>query len=130
MLTRGPVSPALHGVLDYVLGAVLVLAPFVLGFDNDTATVVSVVAGIAELGVASCTAWSRGIVKLIPPPVHGVIDYVFTVALIAAPFVFAFSDDSAATIFFLVVGIGGVLLVLATRFVADDTRGAGTAAAR
>ncbi|MBA3328406.1 MAG: SPW repeat protein [Solirubrobacterales bacterium] len=129
MLTRGPVSPALHGLLDYVLGAVLVAAPFVLGFD-DTATTVSVVAGLAELGVASCTAWSRGIVKLIPPPVHGMIDYVFTVALIAAPFVFGFSDDDSATIFFVVVGIGGVLLVLATRFVADDTHGAGTAAAR
>ena len=26
MLSKGPVSPALHGLLDYVLGVVLVLA--------------------------------------------------------------------------------------------------------
>lgn len=60
MLSKGPVSPALHGLLDYVLGVVLVLAPFVLGFDDDTATAVAVVAGIAELIVAATTAWSRG----------------------------------------------------------------------
>jgi hypothetical protein len=122
VLSKGPVSPALHGLLDYVLGVVLVLAPFVLGFDDDTATAVAVVAGIAELIVAATTAWSRGIIKLIPPAVHGVIDYVFTVALIVAPFIFGFSEDGRALTFFLVLGIGGLLLVAATRFVPDESK--------
>jgi hypothetical protein len=120
MLSKGPISPTLHGTLDYVLGAVLVLAPFVLGFESDTATTVSVVAGIAELIVAMTTDWSRGIVKLIPPAVHGMIDAVFVLALILVPFVFGFSgDDDTATAFFVILGVGGVLLVLATRFVPD-----------
>jgi hypothetical protein len=51
--------------------------------------------------------------------VHGVIDYIFTIALIAAPFLFGFSDDTTALAFFLTVGGGGLLLVLATRFVSD-----------
>ncbi len=120
MLTRGPISPGVHGILDYVLGATLIFAPFVLGFDSDTATTVCVVAGIAELGVAMTTAWSRGIIKLIPPAVHGVIDYIFVVTLIAAPFIFGFSDDDTATAFFVIVGIGGLALVAATRFVPDE----------
>jgi len=120
MLTRGPISPGVHGILDYVLGATLIFAPFVLGFDSDKATTVCVVAGIAELGVAMTTAWSRGIVKLIPPAVHGVIDYIFVVALIAAPFIFGFSDDDTATAFLVIVGIGGLALVAATRFVPDE----------
>ncbi len=120
MLTKGPISPGVHGILDYVLGAILIAAPFVLGFDSDTATTVCVVAGIAELGVAMATAWSRGIIKLIPPAVHGVIDYIFVVALIAAPFLFGFSDDDTATAFFVIVGIGGLALVAATRFVPDE----------
>lgn len=53
------------------------------------------------------------------------IDCLFTVALIAAPFLFRFSDDRGALVFFLVVGIGGLLLVLATRFVADEPAGSG-----
>ena len=120
MLTKGPISPGVHGILDYVLGAVLVAAPFVFGFESDTATAVCVVAGIAELGVAMTTAWSRGIIKLIPPAAHGVIDYVFVVALIAAPYLFGFSDDGTATVFFLIVGVGGLALVVATRFVPDE----------
>ncbi len=106
-------------MLDYVLGAVLVLAPFVLGFDDDTATTVCVVAGVAELFVGATTAWGPGLVKLISPAVHGVIDYVFTAALIVAPFVFGFDDDGTALAFFLGVGIGGLLLVAATRFVEE-----------
>jgi uncharacterized membrane protein len=120
MLTRGPISPGVHGILDYLLGVVLIVAPFVLGFDSDTATTVCVVAGIAELGVAMTTAWSRGLIKLIPPAVHGVIDYIFVIALIVAPFIFGFDDDSTATAFFVIVGAGGLLLVAATRFVPDE----------
>lgn len=120
MLTKGPIPPGVHGILDYVLGATLIAAPFVLGFDSDTATTVCVVAGIAELGVAMTTAWSRGIIKLIPPAIHGVIDYVFVIALIAAPFIFGFDDDGTATAFFVIVGVGGLLLVAATRFVPDE----------
>lgn len=120
MLTKGPISPGVHGSLDYLLGVVLIVAPFVLGFDSDTATTVCVVAGIAELGVAMTTAWSRGLIKLIPPAVHGVIDYIFVIALIVAPFIFGFDDDSTATAFFVIVGAGGLLLVAATRFVPDE----------
>lgn len=120
MLTKGPISPGVHGLLDYVLAATLIAAPFVLSFDSDTATTVCVVAGIAELGVAMSTAWSRGLIKLIPPAVHGVIDYIFVLALIAAPFIFGFNDDGTATAFFVIVGVGGLALVAATRFVPDD----------
>lgn len=120
MLTKGPIAPGVHGIIDYVLAASLIAAPFVLGFGSDTATTVCVVAGIAELGVAMMTAWSRGIIKLIPPAVHGVIDYVFVVALIAAPFIFGFDDDGTATAFFVIVGVGGLAIVAATRFVPDE----------
>jgi len=120
MLTKGPISPSVHGTLDYVLAAILILAPFLLGFDDDTATTVSVVAGIAELIVAATTDWSKGIVKLLPPAVHGMIDSVFVVALIIAPFLFGFSDDDTAMVFFVVLGLGGVALVAATRFVDDQ----------
>ena len=102
------------------MAAILILAPFLLGFDDDTATTVSVVAGIAELIVAATTDWSKGIVKLLPPAVHGMIDSVFVVALIIAPFLFGFSDDDTAMVFFVVLGLGGVALVAATRFVDDQ----------
>jgi len=119
MLTSGPITPGVHGVLDYVLAVVLVFAPFILGFDSDTASVVSIVAGVHELQMAMLTAWSRGVVKLIAPAVHGVIDYICVLALLAAPFVFGFDDDRA-TAFFIVLGVGALGLIAATRFVPDE----------
>ncbi len=119
MLTKGPIAPGLHGILDYVLAAVLISAPFILGFRSDTASVVSIVAGVHELQMAMLTAWSRGIAKVIAPAVHGVIDYVCVLALIAAPFVLGFDDDRA-TAFFIVLGVGALGLIAATRFVPDE----------
>lgn len=119
MLTKGPIAPGLHGILDYVLAAVLISAPFILGFRSDTAAVVSIVAGVHELQMAMLTAWSRGVVKLIAPAVHGVIDYICVLALLAAPFVFGFDDDRA-TAFFIVLGVGALGLIAATRFVPDE----------
>jgi len=119
VLDRGPIGPALHGLLDYLLAAVLIVAPLILDFDHDAATAISIAAGAGELVVAACTAWSRGIFKLIPPRVHGVLDYVLTLALIATPFVAGFSDDTTALVYYLVLGGGGLAATAATRFESD-----------
>jgi hypothetical protein len=69
----------------------------------------------------ACTNWSRGMLKLIAPQTHGVIDLLMSVALIASPFVFGFyDDDETAMAFFLVMGIGAIVIGLATRFVPDE----------
>jgi hypothetical protein len=62
------------------------------------------------------TAWSTGIVKIIPPLVHGYADTLVTLALIVLPFVVGFSDRMTALIFYVVVGAAGLLATLATRF--------------
>jgi hypothetical protein len=47
---RGPISPRVHGTLDYLLAATLIAAPLVLHFHSDTARVfVLVVGGAATL---------------------------------------------------------------------------------
>ncbi len=74
MLTRGPISPGVHGILDYPLGVTLVAAPFVLGFDSDTATTVlhrrrkHRRIGDRRIGVTMATAWSGGIINSSRPP--------------------------------------------------------------
>jgi hypothetical protein len=65
-MLRGPIPPQVHGVLDHPLAAVLIAGPLVLNFDDRAATVIALVfgAGAAVLGVG--TAWSTGIVRVIP----------------------------------------------------------------
>ncbi len=131
MFKRGPIPPFVHGVLDYGLAALLIAAPFLFAFDSDTATAVAIVAGVAVLMLGAFTAWTTGIVKSIPPVAHAMLDYPLAALLIAAPFLFGFTDDGAATAFFIVVGVAGLLLTIATRFTPEGTapRGRRTSAA-
>jgi len=120
MFKQGPVPAFLHGVVEYVAGILFVAAPFLFSFDDDTATAVAIVAGVLILVVAATTAMSTGLIKSIPVRAHVVLDYVLAILLIAAPFLFGFSDDGAATAFFIVLGVLHLLLTIATRFIRDE----------
>jgi hypothetical protein len=90
LMGRGIVPPVVHGVLDYPLAAALIVLPFVLGFDDAAATWIAFAFGIGAAVLAVGTAWSTGIVHLIPPLLHGYADVAVTVALIVLPFVVGF----------------------------------------
>jgi hypothetical protein len=116
MFSRGPIPPLVHGILDYVLAGVLIAAPFILSFDETAATVLAIVAGLGALLLAAFTAWTTGIVKSIPVVAHAILDYLLCILLIVSPFLFGFNDDDTAAAFFVVLGIAGLLLTVATRF--------------
>jgi hypothetical protein len=120
MFKKGPIPAFVHGLLEYVAGVLLVAAPFVIGFDSDTATGIAIAAGVVVLIVNASTAMSTGLIKSIPVQAHVMLDYVLAILLIAAPFVFAFDDDGSATAFFIVLGIVHLLLTIASRFIRDE----------
>jgi uncharacterized membrane protein (UPF0136 family) len=120
MFKQGPIPAFVHGVIEYIVGAVFVAAPFLLSFDSDAATAASIVAGVVVLIIAASTAMSTGLIKSIPVQAHVVLDYILAVLLIAAPFLFGFSDDGTATAFFIALGVLHLLLTIATRFIRDD----------
>jgi hypothetical protein len=115
-MSRGPVPPQVHGVLDYPLAAVLIAGPLVLDFDYTTATVIALAFGGVAVVQAVATAWPTGIVKIIPPLVHGYVDTLVLAALIVLPFAVGFSYRTPALVFYVVVGGAGLLATLATRF--------------
>jgi hypothetical protein len=112
----GPVPFFLHGTLDYVVGALLVVSPFLLGFDSGAATAVAIIAGVLVLAAAASTDGPTSINNSIPVSVHVLLDLGAGVLFIAAPFLFGFSDEGAPTAFFIGLGVLEVLLVIATRF--------------
>jgi len=119
MFKRGPIPPLVHGLLDYLFAALLIAAPFLLAFDEDAATALSIVMGVAVLLLGAFTAWTTGIVKSIPPVAHAMLDYGVAALLIAMPFLLGFSDDGTASAFFVVSGILVLLMAVATRFTPD-----------
>jgi hypothetical protein len=122
MFKRGPISPVVHGLLDYVFAALLIAAPFIIGFEADAATALSIAVGVAVLLLGAFTAWTTGIARTIPPVAHAMLDYALAVLLIALPFLAGFTDDGGASAFFVIAGVAGLLLAVATRFTPSATR--------
>jgi hypothetical protein len=115
IMWRGFVAPQVHGVLDYPLAAILIAGPLVLDFDYK-ATVIALVFGGGATVLAVATAWPTGIVKIIPPLVHGYVDTLVTLAMIVLPFAVGFSHQTPALVFYVAVGGAGLLATIATRF--------------
>ena len=126
-LRRGWISPRVHGTLDYLLAAALIAVPLAVDFDDDTATVLMLVLGGAASLLAIGTNWATGIIRILPPVLHGVADIAATIVLIIAPFVLGFTDDTVATVLYVVIGAGGLGATLLTRFEVRSDAGRGVA---
>lgn len=116
-------SAFFHGLAEYVAAALFIGAPFLLGFESDAATAVSVVVGVAVLVVTASSDLPTGLTKVLPVTIHAVLDLVTAAFLIAAPFLFGFVDETAPTAFMIVMGVVHLLLTIATRFLPPREQG-------
>ncbi|MDQ3822401.1 MAG: hypothetical protein M3321_04075 [Actinomycetota bacterium] len=116
MLRTGPFSLFVHGLVEYTAAAVFIAAPFVLGFESDAATALSIIVGVLVLAIAASTNSPTGLARVVPVEIHAVLDFALAVLLIAAPFLFGFRDEGAPTAFFIVLGVVHMLLTIATRY--------------
>jgi hypothetical protein len=116
MLREGPIPLFAHGLLEYAAGALLIVAPFLFGFDADGAVAVSIAAGVLVVGVAASSENPVSLVDQIPIAAHVALDYVLAIVLIALPFVAGFSDETSPTAFFIALGVVHLLVTIGTRF--------------
>lgn len=116
MIKNGPLPLFLHGVIEYAAGVLFVVAPFIFGFEGNVPTAVSIVAGLVILLVAITTEYPAGIVKTLPLAAHILLDYVLGVALVAAPFIFSFTDEGGPFAFFVIMGAAHLVITTITRF--------------
>jgi hypothetical protein len=115
-LRRNSVPLFTHGLAEYGIGALSILAPFLFSFDSNTASAVSILIGAAIIVLGFVTEAPTGVVRNLPIASHVVLDYVASLVILVAPFVFGFTDDAAATAYFILVGVGYLLLTIATRY--------------
>jgi uncharacterized membrane protein YhfC len=112
---RGSVPLAVHGLLEYGVGILLIFSSSLFGFDGEP-RVAAILLGAAVIVLAAVSDLPTALMRRVPIDSHVVIDYVIGVVLIASPFIFGFSDDEGALAFFVVVGIGYLILTAITRF--------------
>ncbi|WP_228236545.1 hypothetical protein [Allomuricauda sp. M10] len=107
------ITPTLHGVADYTAGLSLLVAPFLLGLGESSATAIwfSVATGLTVFAASLLTDYKLSIFKVIPFDGHLAIDLLVAVTFMIAPFAFGFEGIDAiyywfnATVVFLVVAL-------------------------
>lgn len=105
------ISTKAHGVLDYLLGILLIAAPWVLGFYAGGAeTWVPVAIGAGTILFSLLTNYELGAIRKIPMKVHLAIDFMAGLILAASPWLFDF--DEYVYLPHLVVGIVELLIVV------------------
>jgi len=112
------IPTTVHGVLDYLGGIILIIAPNIFGFDNVGGAAVWLprILGVAFLLMALLTDYELGIVKVIPMSAHLGIDIVASILLAVSPFVFGFSDNpSNVWLPHVVVGVAYLIITLLTQ---------------
>jgi hypothetical protein len=109
----------LHGLLEYGIGVLLIFSTPLFGFDGEP-RVAAILLGAAVIVLAAVSDLPTALMRRIPIGSHMVLDYVLGIVLVASPFIFSFTDDEGALAFFIVVGLGYLVLAAVTRFKATD----------
>ena len=87
------ISSYSHGVLDYIVGIVLLLAPNIFKFSHIGGPAVSIprFIGFLILAQALLTNYELGVIKAIPFRVHLMADYLIGIFLAISPWLFGFN---------------------------------------
>lgn len=85
-------NPRVHGYIDYLAVLYFLAAPSLFGFTGLPATIFYVLAA-AHLILTLLTAYPLGVVKVIPFPLHGAIELLAGVALVALPWLLGFANS-------------------------------------
>lgn len=112
------ISTRAHTIIGLVVGTVLLVAPWLFGFADDSgaATVVSLAVGIFIILSELTTTGEMSPLKLVPMRVHIVMDILTGIFLLASPWFFGFNDlEANAWMPHVIVGILVSGYALATR---------------
>ena len=94
----------IHGVLDYLLGALLIASPWLFGFaDHPAARWVPVVLGAGVLLYSFFTDYELGVVKKLQMPAHLFLDALGGLLLAVSPWMLGF--DERVWMPFVVLGL-------------------------
>jgi hypothetical protein len=95
------ITDRMHGILDYAVVAIFALAPTLLGLDGLSVWVCYLLAVVHFL-MTALTNMPLGIVKLVPAKLHGTVELLVGLALIAVAWIFP--ELHSGQLFFTLMG--------------------------
>ncbi|HEX8332472.1 MAG TPA: SPW repeat protein [Segetibacter sp.] len=108
------ISTKAHGVLDYMMGVLLIASPWIFGFATGGAEQwVPVAVGAMALVYSLLTNYEMGAVRTISMSTHLTLDLLSGILLAASPWIFGFAD----TVYLphLILGIAEIGAALMTQ---------------
>jgi uncharacterized membrane protein len=88
------ISRKFHAMMDYIVGILLIAAPWIFGFaDVQAAKWVAIVVGLMVLVMSMITDYEGGGKKMLPMGTHLTIDVIAGIFLAASPWLFGFSNE-------------------------------------
>jgi hypothetical protein len=107
-------STRTHGAIDYIVAIILIGLPYMAGTaDRGIAQWLPILLGIATIIYSLMTRYELAIVRVIPMPVHLMLDAGAGVLLIVSPWLFGFADQSFVP--FVLIGAFEIVASLVTR---------------
>lgn len=115
----GIIPTRVHGVIDYLSGIVLIIAPWLLDFDDGAQAWVPMIIGASVIAYSILTDYELGIIRAIPMQAHLTLDVLGGLVLAASPWLFGFADDVWAP--HVILGIAEIGVVAMTERTARRT---------
>ncbi|HLT09163.1 MAG TPA: SPW repeat protein [Cyclobacteriaceae bacterium] len=89
-----PINRKTHGYLDYLVGALLIAAPWLFNFyEGGIESWIPIILGAGAILYSLITDYELGITGIIPMRTHLKIDMVSGLLLAASPWLFGFADN-------------------------------------
>ena len=109
----GIIPPNVHRILDYVLVLLFALAPSIFHITGNTRMLAYGLA-VVHLLVTLATQFPGAPRRPIPFHVHGIIEFVVGLCLVAIPLVRHWTSDARK--FYLGIGVAIVIIAVLTRY--------------
>jgi hypothetical protein len=111
-----PISTKVHGMADYSTAGLLLSAPFIFGYELDSAEALVPMGLGGMTTVASlCTDYEMGVVPMIDMKTHIALDVMNGLFLAASPFIFGFSRKGVKNwLPHVLIGLGECAVALMT----------------
>lgn len=105
------ISTKIHGFMDYGMGILLIVLPFLLNFPDGAATWVPVILGAGTIIYSLFTDYELGWKRVLSMKAHLGIDVAAGILLAASPWLFGFADEVYLPHLILgIIEIGAALL--------------------
>ncbi len=109
----------IHGMVDYLTGALLIIAPWLFGFaDGGAEQWVPIVLGAGVILYSLATNYELGVMKVISMPMHLMLDIGGGAILAASPWLFGFADNIWWP--HVIVGLFEIVAGVMTKTVPED----------